>query len=362
MAPLFYPFNDGGSLMWYYFSVLGRPGIIVVRMQEEVGEMLLINKEEIKKVFTMEDAIETNKECYMAYSRGEFDMPQRAVISGRDGNYLFMPAYNERLGAAGLKIVNIMPGNPDIGLPASIGQGLLIDGKTGRVNAMMDGTYITALRTAAASGAAFDEFGAKDANIGALIGTGSQAMCQLEAMLTVRKLKEVRVAARNFEKTKEFAEEAKKKLGFTNIIACEDANAAVDGADLITLVTTSDSPVCSAEYFKPGAVISAVGAYTYDMQELDPAVFEKCGKIYFDSEEAVLSESGDILRPLDAGTLSKEQFTGDIGDYLLGRIAGRESEDEIIVFENVGIGALDLYTAHKVYEKASASGVGTVWE
>ena len=352
--------------------------------------MLLINKEEIRKVFSMEDAIEANKECYMAYSRGEFEMPQRAVINGRNGNYLFMPAYSERLGAAGLKIVNIMPGNPALGLPASIGQVLLIDGKTGRVSAMMDGTYITALRTAAASGAAFDEFGKPDASVGALIGTGSQAMSQLEAMLTVRNLKEVRVAARDFEKTKIFVEEARKRFtvsGFgtektgighadnksekydnlngssdVRIIAREDTNEAVDGADLITLVTTAGSPVCSAEYFKPGVVISAVGAYTYDMQELDPAVFKKCGKIYFDSEEAVLSESGDILRPLDEGILSKEQFTGDIGDCLLGRIPGRGSDDEIIVFENVGIGALDLYTAQKVYERAVDAGIGTNWE
>ena len=269
-----------------------------------------------------------------------------------------------KLGAAGIKIVNIMPGNPELGLPASIGQVLLIDGKTGRVSAMMDGTYITALRTAAASGAAFDLFGKPDAAIGALIGTGSQAMCQLEAMLSVRNLREVRVAARDFDKTAAFVEEANAKLSAygADIVAVEDTNAAVDGADLITLVTTSAAPVCSAEYFMPGAVISAVGAYTYDMQELDPAVFDKCSKIYFDSEEAVLSESGDILRPLDAGTLSKEQFTGDIGDYLLGRIPGRESADEIIVFENVGIGALDLYTAQKVYEKAAAAGVGTTWE
>ena len=126
-------------------------------------------------------------------------------------------------------------------------------------------------------------------------------------------------------------------------------------------MTVSGTPVCSAEFFKPGAVISAVGAYTYDMQELDPKVFDRCGKIYFDSEEAVLSESGDILRPLDAGTLSKEQFTGDIGDFILGKIPGRASSDEIIVFENVGIGALDLYTAQKVYDKAVEAGVGLNW-
>ena len=326
--------------------------------------MLLLNRDDIRSVFTMSDAIETDKECYRLFSEGKFDVPLRAVISGSHGNFLFMPAYCEDMSAAGLKIVNIMPGNPAKGLPASVGQVLLIDGETGEVKSLMDGTYVTALRTAAASGAAFDLFGCRDAAVGAVIGTGSQAMCQLEAMLTSRPLKEVRIAARNFGKTKAFVEKAREELGSygTEIIACEDTNAAVDGADLVTLVTVSQTPVCSAEYFKPGCTISAVGAYTYDMQELDPAVFGKCGKLYFDSVEAVLSESGDILRPLDEGTLSKNQFTGDIGEYLLGNIPGRESDDEIIVFENVGIGALDLMTAAKIYEKAVGAGIGLKWE
>ena len=325
--------------------------------------MILLTKEDIKKVFTMKDAIEADKKCYKMFNEGKFQVPLRAVITGSKGNYLFMPAFSEEMDAAGLKIVNIMPHNPEKGLPASIGQVMLIDGDTGVVSGLMDGTYVTALRTAAASGAAFDLFGIKDAKIGAMIGTGSQAMCQLEAMLTARKLDEVRVAARNFEKTKTFVEAAKKEIGHfgTEIIACEDTNQAVDGADLVTLVTVSGTPVCSAEFFKPGCTISAVGAYTYDMQELDPKVFDKCSKIYFDSVDAVLSESGDILRPLDEGTLSKEQFTGDIGEFILGKIPGRESDDEIIVFENVGMGALDLVAAAEIMEKAKAAGIGLKW-
>ena len=311
--------------------------------------MLLLNKENIRSVFSMKDAVETDKECYRLFSEGQFDVPLRAVISGSHGNFLFMPAYCESMSAAGLKIVNIMPDNPKKDLPASIGQVLLIDGETGEVRSIMDGTYV---------------FGRADAETGAIIGTGSQAMCQLEAMLSVRKLKEVRVAARNYAKTKAFVEAARKELSsyVAEIIACEETNAAVDGADLVTLVTISGTPVCSADYFKPGCTISAVGAYTYDMQELDPAVFEKCGKLYFDSVDAVLSESGDILRPLDEGTLSKDQFTGDIGEFLLGNIPGRESDDEIIVFENVGIGALDLMTAARIYDKAVKAGVGVEWE
>ncbi|MBQ1329951.1 MAG: ornithine cyclodeaminase family protein [Mogibacterium sp.] len=326
--------------------------------------MILLNKDEIRSVFSMRDAIEADKDCYRMFNEGKFDVPLRAVINGSHGNFLFMPAYSEEMGAAGLKIVNIMPGNSAKGLPASIGQVLLIDGETGVVKALKDGTYVTALRTGAASGAAFDLFGRKDAKIGALIGTGSQARCQLEAMLAARPLREVRVAARNYAKTCALVEEFRKEFADcgAEFIACEDTNEAVKDADLVTLVTVSGTPVCSAEYFKPGCTISAVGAYTYDMQELDPAVFAKCGKLYFDSVDAVLSESGDILRPLEDGTLTKEQFTGDIGEYLLGRIPGRESDDEIIVFENVGMGALDLVAADRIYRKALAQGAGTVWE
>lgn len=315
--------------------------------------MTFLTAEDIKKIFSMEDAIETNKECYRAFSDGEYEVPLRTVISGSAGDFLFMPAYSEKLGMVGMKNVNIIPGNTSKGKPASIGQIMLIDGETGELVAVMDGTYVTALRTAAASGAAFDLLGVKDAKIGAMIGTGSQAMCQLEALLTVRDLDEVRVAARNFEKTKAFVEKAGiafARFG-TKIVTCSDPDEAVAGADLVTLVTTSDKPVCSAENFKAGCTISAVGAYTYDMQELDPAVFAGCDKIYFDSADAVLAESGDILRPLDEGLLTRDRFTGDIGDFIAGRIPGRESDDEIIIFENVGIGALDLAAAAEIYKK-----------
>lgn len=325
--------------------------------------MILLNKEDIKKVFTMKDAIEANKECYALDAQDKFVVPLRPVIPAEKGNFIFMPSYSSDMNAAACKIVNIFHGNSSLGLPGSIGQVMLFDGNTGEAKALLDGTYVTALRTAAASGAAFELWGREDAKIGAMIGTGSQAMCQLEAMLTARKLDEVRVAARNFEKTKAFVENASKEFADfgTKIVACEDTNEAVNGADLVILVTVSHEPVCSAEYFKPGCVISAVGAYQYEMQELDPAVFDKCGKIYFDNMEAVLSESGDILKPLDAGTLTKDQFTGDIGDCILGNISGRESEDEIIVYENVGFGALDLVAAAKIADKAIDAGVGIEW-
>jgi ornithine cyclodeaminase len=98
------------------------------------------------------------------------------------------------------------------------------------------------------------------------------------------------------------------------------------------------------------------------MQEMDPVILTRASKLYFDSEEAVLSEAGDILIPLEDGTITKEDFTGDIGDVLLGNLVGRENDEEIIVFKTVGIGAQDLVTAQKIYEKAREAAVGTEWD
>lgn len=327
--------------------------------------MLLLTKEDIKSVFTMKDAIEADKKCYKFFSEGKAVVPLRTNIPAPavDGSLLFMPSYIEDMKAAGLKVVNIFPQNAKKGLPTTVGQVLLIDGETGVVTSVMDGTYITALRTGAASGAAFDLFGREDAKEGALIGTGGQAPCQLEAMLSARKLDTVRVAARNYEKTKKFTEKMNNELAQygAKIVACETPDEAIKGADLVALATVSEEPVFNADSVKPGAVISGVGSYQPNMQEIDPAIFAKAGKIYFDSVDAVLGESGDILKPLADGSLSKDQFTGDIGDYILGNIPGRESEDEIIVYKNVGLGALDLVAAAEVYRKAKEASVGTKW-
>lgn len=325
--------------------------------------MILLSKDDIRKVFNMSDAIEAVKRSYKLFSEGGCNVPLRTIINSDKGDFCFMPSYSREMNSAAMKVVNVFPGNPEKGLPGSIGQVLLIDGTTGKVNALIDGTYVTAIRTAAASGSAFDLFGIKDAQTGALIGTGSQALLQLEAMLASRPVREVRVAARNFDKTRSFVEKAKKELAVyeAEIIACESPDDAVNGADLVTLVTVSKTPVCSAKSFKTGCTISAVGSYAYDMQELDPAIFEKTNKIYFDSAEAVLAESGDIIKPLEQGLLKKESLTGDIGDYILGKIPGRETEDEIIIFKNVGIGVLDLVTAAEIYNKAVKADIGLKW-
>ncbi len=327
--------------------------------------MLLLSRNDIKQVFSMKDAIEADKQAFTLFTQGKSDVPLRTQIVSekQEGTFLFMPAYVEELDAAALKVVNIFPKNIDKGLPSAPAQVLLIDGETGIVNALLDGTYVTQLRTGAASGVALELFARKDAKEGALIGTGGQAATQLEAMLCTRKLEVVRVYDLNYERTKEFSEKMSEELAHygTRIIPAASSDEAITGADVIVTVTPSNKPVFDGTKVKEGATVSCVGSYQPDMQEMDPVILERASKIYFDSEEAVLSEAGDILIPLEKGIISKDDFTGDIGEVLLGNLVGRENEQEIIVFKTVGIGTQDLVTAKTIVDKAREQHVGTEW-
>lgn len=327
--------------------------------------MLLLNEQDIRKVFDMNDAIDSNIEAYKIFSSGNAVVPLRQVIAADEGrgNFAFMPAYSSKLGAAGIKIVNIFPGNRERGQATTIGQVLLMDDKNGEVLALMDGSFITKFRTGAASGAAFKLFARNDAKIGCLIGTGGQADCQLEAMLAACDLDEVRIVARDFAKTEKFTEEMSERFkdSGTKLIAYDDANEALDGADVIVVVTVSTEPVFDANRVKKGAVVSGVGSYTAEMNEIDPKLFKLADKIYFDSKDACIAESADIQIPIREGLVSLEGLTGDIGEYALGEISGREADDEIIIFKNVGLGILDLVIAKLIYEKAKNRKIGYQW-
>ena len=327
--------------------------------------MLLLNEQDIRKVFDMNDAIDSNIEAYKIFSSGNAVVPLRQVIAADEGrgNFAFMPAYSSKLGAEGIKIVNIFPGNRERGEATTIGQVLLMDDKNGEVLALMDGSFITKFRTGAASGAAFKLFARNDAKIGCLIGTGGQADCQLEAMLAACDLDEVRIVARDFAKTEKFTEEMSERFkdSSAKLIAYDDANEAVDGADVIVVVTVSTEPVFDANRVKKGAVVSGVGSYTAEMNEIDPKLFKLADKIYFDSKDACIAESADIQIPIREGLVSLEGLTGDIGEYALGEISGREADDEIIIFKNVGLGILDLVIAKLIYEKAKNRKIGYQW-
>lgn len=327
--------------------------------------MLLLTKMDIKSIFTMKDAIEADKDAFRIYSEGKSVVPLRTniAIPKYEGQILFMPGYVDEMDVIGVKIVSVFPQNMQKGKPTTPATMVLIDGSSGEVCAILDGTYLTQLRTGAASGAATDILARSDAQIGALIGTGGQGAAQLEAMVTARELKEVRVFDVDIIRAQKFVEEMRNEISNCNTIfkAVSTSDDAIKDADIITTVTTARKPTFNGNLVKAGAHVNAVGSYMPHMQELDPVILNRANKIYFESTEAVLSESGDIIIPLKQGLITKDKFTGELGQVIMGTLKGRESDEEITVFKTVGIATQDVVTARKIYNKAIAQNIGTKW-
>ena len=327
--------------------------------------MLLLSKKDIKEVFTMRDAIEADKEAFKIYTEGKSIVPLRTNIPAtkQEGTMLFMPGYVENLDCAAVKIVSVFPKNEEKGKPVTPATVLLLDGTTGEVCAVLDGTYVTQLRTGAASGAALDILAIKNAKKGALIGTGGQASAQLEAMIESRNLEEVYIYDIDIEKTKKFVRQMNQELSNynTKFNVAKTSDEAIENADVIITVTTAKKPVFDGNKVKKGATISAVGSYLPTMQELDPAILTRASKIFFESTDAVLAESGDILTPLADGIISNDDFNGELGQVINNEIAGRENDEEIIVFKTVGIAVQDVVTAKKIYDNALKRNIGINW-
>lgn len=323
--------------------------------------MLLLNRKEIELCFSIRDAIESVETAFVENLKGSVESPLRTVIPASGGNFLFMPAYMEAKGYAILKTVNIFPGNFDKHLPTAPSSLILFDGKTGIPLAYLDGTYVTQLRTGGATGAALRRLSREDARIVAMIGSGGQAETQIKAILTVRKIEEVRIADVVLERAEALTEKMQNSFPHIKFLAFSDSNAAVMNADIIATATSSKKPTFSADYVKPGVTISAVGAYRPDMQEIDPKLVKMADKIFCDSKEAVLKEAGDIMIPLREGLISEDNLA-DLAQVLMGQMDGRTSAKQNLLFETVGFAAEDLMTAAAIYERTKAKGFGTDWK
>lgn len=311
----------------------------------------------------MRDAIEADKKAFVLHTEGRAKVPLRINLDTEDksGQCMFMPAYVGGLNMAGVKIVSFFPGNAAKGLPVVPATVPLIDGETGLVTAIVEGTTLTQLRTAAIAGAATELLSNPDSRIGVLFGTGGQASSQLEALMTVRSLKEIRVFDVDPERVRKFVTKNQPladRFG-TILVEVKSPDQAVEAADVITTVTTSPKPVFDGSRIKPGCHINGIGSYTPAMREIPVDVLRRAGRIFVDNREAVLAEAGDFIIPISEGLFSPDRIAGELGDLILGRVPGRTNADEITVMKTVGFATLDVVTAAAIVEKARAAGVGT---
>ncbi len=320
---------------------------------------LIVNQEQVGQLLPMRECIDVMERAFTALARGQAVLPLRPTmwLPDKSGFMALMPSYLGDINAMGLKALSIFPGNEGSAYDSHLGVVLLFETKHGQLLAIMDATSITAIRTAAVSGLATKLLARDDAGDLAILGSGTQARTHLEAMLAVRRLSRVRVYSKHSENAARFAERESKRYGM-KIEAMSPASAAVEGADLICVTTSSHDSVLMGEWIAPGAHINAIGAALPTARELDTSAVLK-SRLYTDRRESLLSEAGDFIIPKNEGAVTDAHIVGELSDLVIGKVVGRRSRDEITLFKSLGLAIEDLAAAQHIYAKATEKQIGT---
>jgi ornithine cyclodeaminase/alanine dehydrogenase-like protein (mu-crystallin family) len=321
----------------------------------------LLSRTDVMNILTMEETIEILEKAFTDLSNGKAVLPQRTAISAPDyhGLALFMPAYLQVMGALGAKVVTVYPENPkSYGLASVLGTIILLDEKTGAPAAIMDGGYLTAMRTGGVAGLATKFLARKDAKVHLLFGTGGMAKTHAWAVDAVRDIEKLLIYSIDpFEKRQAFRDDL-KKLVAGEIVLADDPQEAVQEADIITLITNARAPIIDGDWLKPGAHVNGLGSHSPAVREIDTQTILK-SKVVCDLVEACMPEAGDFLIPIEERAWSWDKAHGSLGDVITGKIPARESEEEITLFKSVGLAIQDMSAAFHVYNKAAELGVGT---
>lgn len=320
---------------------------------------LILTKMDLEKVLTMREVMEVVEDAFAQLAKGMVDMPLRTII-GIDkykGFVFCMPAYLKGSDALAIKIVSSYEENLEKrSLPTIFATIQLSDPKTGMPLALMEGSYITAMRTGAASGVATKYLARKNSRVVGIIGAGVQARAQLWAICEVRKVDKVFVYDAVEERAMVYAKEMSEKLG-VDAVHVSSAEKAGKAADILVTATTSKEPAIDGKWLQLGTHINAVGWMGRHARELDSYTV-KAAKLVVDSKEAVLAESGDILIPIKEGVITEDHIYAELGEIVTGRKAGRFSNDEITLWKSVGLAMQDAATAKLAYQNAQNMNVG----
>jgi len=324
----------------------------------------LLSRKDIESIFTMKMCMEAVERAFADLASGNAVMPQRTPIGVPDkqGIALFMPAYIKSLGALGAKVVSVYKDNAaKHNLPTVLGMIILLDDETGFPLALMDGGYLTAMRTGAVSGVATQYMARPEGRVAAIFGTGVQAFTQVLAVHEARPL--TRLLAYSIDPKdarRKFADRITAQTGLKVELA-DDAAAAVRESDIVILATSASTPVVAGDWFKPGTHINGIGSHAPKMRELDTLTVQK-SRIICDQTIACKAEAGDFIIPAEAGEWAWDRVAGDLGEVILGRVAGRTSREEITLFKSVGLAVQDMSAARSVYNEAVKKGIGTEFQ
>lgn len=318
---------------------------------------LILSRKDVMAVLTMSDCMNVVEKAFLEMANGTADLPLRTALKPPDGLSLYMPAYLRKSGALACKIVTVYKDNPvRHSLPTTIGTVLLQDPETGKVICIMDGGYLTAVRTGAASGIATRYLARKNEGmVAGIYGAGVQAKMQLWAMAEARKLGKALVYDVSKAAADKFSLEMAEKLNL--MVAPASSPESLLEADILCLATSSATPLFNGALVRPGTHINGIGSHTPNAREMDTALVKR-SKFVGDSREACFKEAGDIMIPLSEGAIEEDHFYAELGEIIKGSKPARLHDHEITIFKSNGLAIQDTATAKLVYEKALVMGLG----
>lgn len=319
--------------------------------------MLIINRTDVERLLPMAACIEAMADAMRAASSGVVAMPLRlfAPLADGSGSLGLMPGSALQPPFFGAKVISLRFDNPAKGLPSVQGYVSLFDHDTGTPVALIEGSSITALRTAAASGLATRELARRDARTHGVYGTGVQAVTHIDAVSCVRDIDRVVVWGRDAEKTRRFAAQQSARTQLEVAAAQDPAEAA--RCDVVSTVTAATQPILRGEWLRPGCHLNLVGVHTPEAREADTDAVRR-SRVYVDRMESAMNEAGDLLIPLAEGAIGEAHIRGEIGQVLAGAVPGRTADSDITLYKSLGIVAQDLFAAAHVYARALENGAG----
>jgi alanine dehydrogenase len=323
---------------------------------------LLLTRNDVINVLQMADCMVVVEKAFAELAAGTAVLPLRLSITPTDGLALYMPAYLKQMGALACKVVTVYKNNPKkFNLPTTIGKVLLQNPETGEVVCIMDGGYLTAVRTGAASGVATKYLARPEkGQVAGIFGAGAQARMQLWAVAVAREIHQAYVYDIVDKAAEGFITEMSENL-LIDVIRAKTPGEIIENCDIICTASSSATPIFDGASVRPGTHINGIGSHTPGARELDTAIIKR-SLVVADSYEACLNEAGDIMIPIKEGAIDRSHLVADLGEVVLGPKKPRTNSDQITLFKSNGLAIQDAATAKLIYDRALKAGVGKMVE
>ena len=311
---------------------------------------LLVRESEVVQLLTMEHTLHAVEGAFRSQGEGtSINRARRRFHVPGKGNMQLMSGVCYYRDAMGLKVYTSYRSGTRFMV-------LLFSAESGDLLAIVQADHLGRMRTGAASGVGTKYLAKEGAEVVGMIGSGGQAVTQLEAVCAVRNIETAKVYSRRPEPLAEFCDSMSKKLGI-DVSPASSPEDAVTGADVVVTITNARDPVVNGEWIGEGAHINAAGSNSLVRKEIDGEAVRKCGLITVDSREQARLECGDLLVAAERGAVNWETLT-ELGDVVSGRAPGRTSDSQITLFESQGLAIQDVATAMRIYELAQEKGLG----